>query len=312
MDSQVAREKTRSALLLTAQLLAILERFAAAKIVVLPLKGPVLSQQLYGDPAKRPSGDIDLLVSKRDVATGLARLAEMGYRPEGGSLWVPLEKLMGLVQEVSLRGENGSLVDLQWDTARNHFPFRIDPEILWEHVETTEIAGRKVPCLDPECLLVFLCMHGAKHMWAERKWISDIAQLFKRGLVWDSAWGVAEQTGCERPVLLGALLARDLYAAELPAEVTKKTKGDRIVQELAEHVKRRLEQSAPAPTGLQLVRFNAKMANSRVAKFRHYAALLQAPTEADARAFRFPTRLFFLYYPFRFFRMIGKYVFAQR
>ena len=45
----------------------VIASLSSAGIRVIPLKGPILSQQLYGDPGARLSGDIDLLVHQDQV-----------------------------------------------------------------------------------------------------------------------------------------------------------------------------------------------------------------------------------------------------
>ena len=50
------------ALSLNAELFRILDDFAKAGVEAIPVKGPVLSQIAYGDPARRCFGELDLLL----------------------------------------------------------------------------------------------------------------------------------------------------------------------------------------------------------------------------------------------------------
>jgi hypothetical protein len=43
------------------------------------LKGPALSQMLYGDPGRRPSGDIDVLVAREQLHDAVRVARELGY-----------------------------------------------------------------------------------------------------------------------------------------------------------------------------------------------------------------------------------------
>src|SRR5271155_883698 len=47
---------------LTSELEHLLHHFSLHGVEVLPLKGPLLGQTLYGSPSLRPCGDLDLLV----------------------------------------------------------------------------------------------------------------------------------------------------------------------------------------------------------------------------------------------------------
>jgi hypothetical protein len=53
---------------------------AARGIRCTVLKGAALSQALYGDPGRRPSSDIDLLVASERLSQAAAVVREMGYR----------------------------------------------------------------------------------------------------------------------------------------------------------------------------------------------------------------------------------------
>ena len=57
----------------------------AAGVRALPLKGPYLSQWLYGDPGLRLSADIDVLVAPRDMVAATDVLRALGYTPHDES-----------------------------------------------------------------------------------------------------------------------------------------------------------------------------------------------------------------------------------
>ncbi len=52
---------------------------ADAGIRCAALKGPALSQVLYGDPGRRPSGDIDLLVAQEQLHEAVGVVRKLGY-----------------------------------------------------------------------------------------------------------------------------------------------------------------------------------------------------------------------------------------
>jgi hypothetical protein len=65
----------------------LLRSLEAAGVRAVSLKGPLLAQRIYGDPAVRPSGDIDLWVAPADFARALGVLAEAGYRRPAEANW---------------------------------------------------------------------------------------------------------------------------------------------------------------------------------------------------------------------------------
>ncbi len=58
---------------------AILARFAAADVPLMPLKGAVLGPLYYSDPAERPMADLDLLVRAETLAQSAQLLVDIGY-----------------------------------------------------------------------------------------------------------------------------------------------------------------------------------------------------------------------------------------
>jgi hypothetical protein len=79
---------------------------ATAGIRALPLKGVVLSRELYGDPGTRQSKDVDLLVAAEQIDRAAEVLRGIGYRkPPGaspGRLHLELEHVQGRLPAVEL------------------------------------------------------------------------------------------------------------------------------------------------------------------------------------------------------------------
>ena len=305
----VCYDSARQNLLLTSQLLALLDVFTAHGIAVVPLKGPVMAELLYDDPALRSSSDLDLLVRSQDVAVALRLLAQEGYTLGANMERLPLHLLLRLNRELFSTSWRMADVDLQWETGPAHYPFRIKPEILWRSLGRTQMAGREVPCLSPEALLLFLCIHGTKHMWSRLQWLGDIARLVRKPLDWDVVLQLAEVARCMRPLLLGLLLAHELLDVTVPEGLLVRARATQAVQARAREVTLRLMRTHPTePQSWELTAFNARMAERNWDKARHYAALLKAPTDQELKLFPLPAKLFLLYYPVRAARLALKYV----
>jgi len=301
---------SRRNLFLVSRLVRLLDLFQLADIPVIPLKGLVLAEALYGDTALRQFDDLDLLVRKRDVSRAAQLLLAHGYALDSALSWAPMETLFDSKCELSFRRECGTQVDLHWDIAASHYPFRFDTEILWSSLRPQSMAGRLVQSPSSECLLLFLCMHGARHLWMRLQWICDVARLIEISpeMNWSRVFELAGVDGGEHVVLLGLLVAHDLLHAPLPDEVLRRAREDNVIQPLAVQVRRRLsEPTLAAPESWERASFNATMAERAWDKMRLFVALLKAPTEADARLLRLPRKLFFLYYPFRIWRLSAKY-----
>jgi hypothetical protein len=69
----------RQGLLLQLLTLRILEMLADADIRAAPLKGPLLGEAIHGDPGRRLSSDIDLLVAPDQLRAAVEVVRELGY-----------------------------------------------------------------------------------------------------------------------------------------------------------------------------------------------------------------------------------------
>ncbi len=319
------RRTSEHNLLLTARLLQVLEAFERAGIRVVTLKGPALAQQLYGDPGMRDSLDLDLLVRPADVAAAAALLEAQGYRLESELGWLGMADLARRCTELTFRSASGTAVDLHWASAPADFPSAIPEHRLWTSVTSVSIAGRSVPVLSAECLLVYLCIHGTRHYWTKLAWLCDIAMIGKQSrscersamrpaidearLDWPLVHEIAAEARATRALHLGLQLAHELLGADLPADVLSRVTADRALDPFAADVTRRLvsPDPAPQPSSVERTMFNARLAMGRWRRVRHVAALLKAPTDADAGVVRLPRPFVFLYYPLRAARLAAKY-----
>jgi hypothetical protein len=212
--------------------------------------------------------------------------------------------------ELAFRRECGTQVDLHWEIASTDSPFWFDTEILWSSLCPVRIAGRVVQSPSSERLLLFLCVHGTRHLWMRLQWVCDVARLIEISpeISWVTVFELASLNGGEHIVLLGLLLAHDLLHVSLPADILRRAREDSVIQPLAAQVEQRLFGSMLTGTkSWELTVFNARLAERTRDKIRLFAALLKAPTEADARELRLPRKLFFLYYPLRIWRLSAKY-----
>ncbi len=297
-------------LLLTARLLQLVAAFEHAGVPVIALKGPALAQQLYGDAAMRDSLDLDLLVPSSGVELAAAVLGEHGYRMESELSWLGLPRMVATSTEVTYRHDSGTGVDLHWASAPSDHPFAIPAQRLWSSTTTVAIAGRPVPVLSAECQLVYLAIHGTRHCWTKLRWLCDLAMLVsgQPSIDWSEVRAIADEAQASRALALGMCLAQDLLGAEVPEAFVHGGRSDRAVAAAAVDVRCRLTacDPRPQPTPVQRTLFNARLAARAWLKARHVAALMKAPTDADA-AVHLPRSLVFLYYPLRAARLVAKH-----
>src|SRR6266567_3405795 len=206
------------ALRFTAELARVTRAFADSGIEVLAHKGPALAQLLDRDPALRQFGDLDLLVRSGDVARSRLVLRQLGYEPqlqlsprqEKAYLHSGYEYVFGL-------NDDRNLIELQWRILPRFYAIEFDMDAMFERSIEIQLEGFRVRILCSEDLMLVLCVHAAKHGWAQLGMLRDIATLADLGLDWEWVRAEARRLGIFRILLVSLLLARDLLSCPLPA-----------------------------------------------------------------------------------------------
>jgi len=159
------RVQVFSTLRMTAELFRLLELFAAKDIPALVVKGPVLAMQAYGDPAMRSYGDLDLLVRQRDIRRATESLQATGYQAAVPLRAIDAGKIPG--QYLFSKPDSKLIVELHNDFTLRYFPRRLPIEDFFARQIRVRLDAYDAPALSVEDELVLICIHGAKHLWAD-------------------------------------------------------------------------------------------------------------------------------------------------
>jgi hypothetical protein len=305
-----ALNNVRRNLTLTGELFKLMALFEQRRIAALPFKGPVMAALAYDSIGLRSFGDLDILVRQQDIGRTVEALTSFGYMLDSPMGWAQKEKNIQFNPEVAFVSQNGAVhVDLHWGLTPSYYPFGLDPECFWGRSQSVEIDGRVVSTLSTEDLLLFLCAHGAKHLWERLGWICDVARLVnKMGIDWDRLLLYADEQDCELVLLLGLCLARKVLGVSLPAVITHREAANKSVSALVPQLIERLFLGGPSPpTALESRRFIVQLAKDFPSRMRFCFGLLLVPTEAEWAVLRLPPALFAFYYPLRLWRLGVKY-----
>jgi hypothetical protein len=298
-------------MLLSGELLSLLRILDAEKVRAVPLKGPVLASELWGNIASRVMCDLDLLVSKADITRTTKILLANGYR---------LDSRLPPGQEKSAFHWNSQLamvrdtppvnLDLHWQLLPSLFPCAAYFDSVWDRLRTASFEGREILALSDNDLLLFLCAHGSRHLWKDLRLSADIARLvqIRQDLDWDSLMRSARDAGGELVLALGLWMVNRLIGVEFPSRVTDFVKIAMAGQTFAEQLEKNvLNESPPNDETLSSFGLQLKLASGLWPKLRCALGFSLLPTEADAESLPLPPALFFLYYPYRPIRLASKY-----
>ena len=182
-----------------------------------PLKGPSLSERLYGDIGVRQVSDLDLLVEPANLARADALLADLGYsRHTSGAI----ESLSAAQELIYVRGFSPS----PSSPVTSHQPpvtaFHLDlHQRLLPYVRRDPLAARVFAHgMTKENLLLYLCANQITHRFARLRYLCDVTAFLERegaSVEWDGFLSAARRM----PWGPGVGLALDWAVAFAPASV---------------------------------------------------------------------------------------------
>jgi hypothetical protein len=305
----IYQENAARNLILTAELLSIVQELRSKAIESLPFKGPALAMMAYGDLALRCFVDLDLIVRRRDVAAAREVLIARGYRPT--RKLSPQQEQLLLASQHNIRfsrDEGRMIVELHWRVAAGLYSASVDEEELWANLETITLDNVKLKTLSPEELVYSLCIHGSRHLWERLSWIGDVAALISHRMIdWERLLQLSEKNRTEGMLFLGLQLAHDLCGASMPDHVRVRIAADsdskRLAIEIAELLFRGPEYVRLS--SLKTFKYNLRMRKSWSARAR-YCAFAISPSDDDLDAIALPRFLNFGYYLLRPIRLLRR------
>ncbi|HUP83130.1 MAG TPA: nucleotidyltransferase family protein [Candidatus Limnocylindria bacterium] len=305
---QAYEANARHNLTMLGELHALTTALAAQGIRALSWKGAVLAQRAYGDIAARQFFDLDLLVPRNQIAAAQSVADSLGFRPEKRMADHEQEAYVDHQGELELvRPSDGLWVELHSAVVPTYYGRAQPSDEWWPRAVEVRFGRLRIAALDPIDELQALCIHGSKHRWDRLAWILDIAML-GRGLddaQWSDAIAAATRHGTLRMLRLGLLLAADLCAAPIPAEVLGAARRDRAALKLARTVEAALFD--PSPSRFDGLVFHAQMRERASDRLRYLASVTFTPSGADWESLRLPRVLFPLYAVTRPVRLAAKY-----
>jgi hypothetical protein len=304
---QLDKSNAHRTLWLTLELLNIHRHLKSRGLEVLPYKGPVLAEMLYGNAAMRQFSDLDLLVRSGDLAAIKEALAELGYET-GLQLEKAAERdYLKSGYEYTFDGARGrNLLELKWQILPRFYSVGFDVNEFFERTSVITIEGQRVRTLCDQDLMLVLCVHAAKHAWKQISWLCDIVQLAgSRQLDWAALQAKAEGLGTMRIMAVTFLLANKLLGATMPAELAIDKDSEILAQRIVRLI---VAEEEFDPESLAYFRLMMELRERRRDQFSFLWRLLFTPGAGEWSAVRLPGPLFPLYHVVRVFRLAGRLV----
>lgn len=291
--------------LMAAELVELMALLEAEGIRAVSYKGPVLAVALYGDPALREFGDLDILMDPTQLLAAKQLLLRRGYRVE--------HELTPALEAAYLRSSRhyhlvmvhpvtAIMVELHWKTDAQ-FPVGApcDDE-WWSRLSMVSLPNGALRTIPDRDMLLLLCLHGSKHHWGALGWMVDIVELGRRlsDPDWQVVMDAAEAFRARRRVALGLSVVSRLLGMPLPPDVAAWVAATPAVAELAEDVGRQLLLPPYADlTPLGRLRFELRTCDTFRQRLRQVDITIFSATLAEWVRWPLPRWLWFLYPPVR-------------
>ncbi len=303
-------------LFLSSRLIKILNLLRQEKIAAVPFKGPVQSELVYHDIGVRTFSDLDILVKKENAAQARDLLMDQGFKP---SVKIPESQIKNYLEKENffqLIDASGSInIDLHWEISGryNLVPIYYPAE---KKLISTLLLGEKIKTLNPEDMLIHLCIHGTSHCWDKLELICSVAKIATSGLIsnWEPVIGNAETLRCKRMLLLGLLLARNYFDIDLAPVIRSAIDRDPCLEKLSNYILNKIRNTDVAFSESLSWRFSPIHFHIRDSFFdgtKYFFRLFFQPTIREWENYPLPDSLLLLYHILRPYRLIKEGLLKQ-
>jgi hypothetical protein len=167
------------------------------------IKGLAAANLLYGDPALRSTGDVDVLVHPADFERAVSAI-----RARGGSTWEYLAH--GVAAEAAAAARTfihptGVELDVHRDVRGHAGRYTLPPELFFDETKIIDLRGTQTPAPSLRALLLHAMLHlskGGPNAFGRLSTLADLlwARTHHAGS-YRAALELARETGCVTPAL---------------------------------------------------------------------------------------------------------------
>jgi len=299
------------ALLLSRELIRIVDHLGELGLEVMPYKGLALAELLYGDIALRQAGDMDLLIRPADWPRVRDAVRELGYTPHFAFSHSEERAYLRSGYECAFDSAAGpNLLEVQWAIQPRFYAVDFEMDGLFQRAVTVKVAGHPMKTPSPEDLFLVLSVHAAKHVWGRLVWLCDLARIMTLpSLDWTWIASQAQALGIVRILSVTMLLADRLLNAPIPAATKTFFKGDTetlsLTNEIQAHI---VSENAFNVESLTYFRLMMRLRERPADRRRFLQRLVFTPGPSEWQLVHLPAPLFPLYRLVRLSRLAARLV----
>lgn len=304
-------------LLLTANLLTVTKALETHQFKYLSIKGPTLAQELYQDISMRQFSDIDLFVDEKDIYAISECIIALGYTPVLPLSLLKRKKFLELDNDFSFRhDQNNVLIELHWKLFPLRHKMPLNFTTLYNSSKKLPIQNREITTLSEEDNLLYLTLHGSKHIFERYEWVYDLHQLIRNypDLDLNKIYLKAKNKNIDVPFLLGIFMSHALFGTHIPRSL--QPHRTEHIQNLIDKTLMYYEKGFVHWNESEKKRarflFLSDLFQNKESKILWLIKSLFKTTPVDVITFNLPDAWAFLYPVMRPFRLLYKHLFIKR
>lgn len=265
------------------------------------LKGPFLSQQIYGDDALRPSRDIDILILPDNIESVSGILEKEGYRRVYPDFELSKKQKIFYQkyknQYAYRNPHSGCLIEIHWRLFSQKSLFPTSIEQVFAERQELNMAGSPIHVLAKKHCFEYLCLHGSLHQWFRLLWLRDIAQLLvntRENL--EESLNNAKKNGNQRPVEQAIILSHLFFGSP---DYSTSIKPDNLVKSITNFAVTATISNEQKTLSQKITRLRIpfyKMKLKRNINYKLSCWSILHPNFNDWKRVKLPDSLFFLYF----------------
>ena len=211
-----------------ARILGFLRRVGLEPVV---LKGGALRDTTYDEPAQRPIGDLDLLLTPEATDDAIRVLETAGYYEiRSGAV---LEWYRRHHYHTAMAHPNGFVVEVHWGLERASRPWQLRADkFLGRSVLTELTTGVQVRTPSPEDMALHLASQNLEDDFSRLRRLVDLDRVIAReqGMDWAYLWKSAKDGGLEIVLAYSLQLCYALLRTSVPADFLVRLNPPRVAR----------------------------------------------------------------------------------
>jgi hypothetical protein len=231
------KKATLRMLTFTAEIANLTSLLKEVSVNSIPLKGPVAAMQIYNDFTYKDSRDIDILINQNQLGVCISAIEHTGYQCSYDY------NSLNRKQKKAFQKANNQLtfyhqkkkiqLEIHWRLFANPHLLSFDFNELIQEGSTIQIGQETIYQLSQEHLLLYLCVHGAKHHWSLLYWLIEVASLIKReDYNWDELLEKSIKIGIDRPLVQALILSNQIFNSKIPSNIIDYYQRDSQIKSL--------------------------------------------------------------------------------